>query len=76
MVNASAVGHPAGSATGFVGEGFTLEVPQAHLWSFDDPFLYDLDVVLLGGRNAAGETVMSQSVHGIQSGVMCLLVLW
>lgn len=29
---------------------FSLEIPQAHLWSPDDPFLYDLSVKLLKGR--------------------------
>lgn len=53
MVNASSAGHPVGSSTGFVGQGFTLPVPQAHLWSFDDPFLYDLDVVLLGSGSTS-----------------------
>ena len=57
-MNASSAGHPVGSSTGFVGESFTLSVPQAHLWSFDDPFLYDLDVVLLGST--------SPSKHGVQ----------
>lgn len=63
MVNASADGRPAGSANGFVGEKFSLAVPEAHLWSFDDPFLYDLDVVLLGGQNADGETVRHLPLH-------------
>lgn len=57
MVNASSDGHRAGSASGFVGEAFTMAVPQAHLWSFDDPFLYDLDVTLLGGQNSNGDMV-------------------
>lgn len=51
MVNASSAGQPVGSSVGVVGQGFTLPVPQAHLWSFDDPFLYDLDVILLGPKS-------------------------
>ena len=59
-MNASSAGHPVGSSTGFVGQGFTLPMPQAHLWSFDDPFLYDLDVVLLGsGSTSTGGAQVS-----------------
>ena len=57
MVNASAGGHRAGSANGFVGERFTMAVSDPHLWSVEDPFLYDLDVVLLGGENSDGDMV-------------------
>ena len=57
MVNASAEGHMAGSATGFVGERFAMAVSEPHLWSVEDPFLYDLDVVLLGGENSNGDMV-------------------
>lgn len=63
MVNASAEGHRAGSATGFVGERFTMAVPGAHLWSVEDPFLYDLDVVLLGGENSDGDMVSAMCVQ-------------
>ncbi len=57
MVNASTEGQSVGSTTGFVGQAFPLLVPQPHLWSFDDPFLYDLDVTILSGRNSDGKTV-------------------
>ncbi|MCT2589938.1 AbfB domain-containing protein [Streptomyces sp. N2-109] len=40
-----------GSATGAPGEPVRVPVPDPHLWSPDDPFLYDLDVALeQGGR--------------------------
>jgi hypothetical protein len=35
-----------GEVTGAVGTELSLSVPNPHLWSADDPFLYDLDVVL------------------------------
>ena len=57
MVNASTEGQSVGSTTGFVGQAFPLLLPQPHLWSFDDPFLYDLDVTILSGRNSDGKTV-------------------
>lgn len=66
-MNASSEGHPAGSSTGFVGQGFTLTVPQAHLWSFDDPFLYDLDVVLLGSGSTSTDGVQVISTTLSQS---------
>ena len=59
VVNASTEGHSVGSTTGFVGQAFPLVVPQAHLWSFEDPFLYDLDVTILSGKNSDGKTVRS-----------------
>ena len=59
LVNASTEGRVISSATGFVGDTFPLSVPSAHLWSFDDPFLYDLDVIVLGGRNSEGQSVRS-----------------
>ncbi|WP_205710911.1 LamG-like jellyroll fold domain-containing protein [Isoptericola sp. BMS4] len=43
-------GKPVSRTTGVVGEAFDLPVPDAHLWSPDDPFLYDLRVRLLDGR--------------------------
>lgn len=44
-------GKPVSRTTGVVGEAFDVPVPDAHLWSPDDPFLYDLRVRLLdGGR--------------------------
>ena len=57
VVNASTEGQSVGSTTGFVGQAFPLLLPQPHLWSFDDPFLYDLDVTILSGRNSDGKTV-------------------
>lgn len=57
VVNASTEGQSVGSTTGFVGQAFPLLVPQPHLWSFEDPFLYDLDITILSGRNSDGKMV-------------------
>lgn len=42
--------HPVSRATGVVGEQIDVPVPEARLWSPDDPFLYDLEVRLRDGR--------------------------
>lgn len=74
-MNASSAGRAVGSSMGVVGQGFTLSVPQAHLWSFDDPFLYDLDVVLLAKSTDPVQvgisicTVFGQS-HVIDNSIM------
>ncbi len=41
-------GQVVGSADGALGEHIRVPVPNAHLWSPDDPFLYDLRVSLAG----------------------------
>ncbi|MEO6087811.1 MAG: sugar-binding domain-containing protein, partial [Umezawaea sp.] len=41
-------GQVVGTATGAVGAHLRVPVPNARLWSPDDPFLYDLRVTLLG----------------------------
>jgi hypothetical protein len=45
-----------GTASGSVGSSFRVPVPNARLWSPDDPFLYDLRVTLTGtgGGDAVG----------------------
>ncbi len=48
-VVALATGQEASRATGRPGEEIDLPVPDPHLWSPDDPFLYDLRVSLSGG---------------------------
>ncbi|MCG6986892.1 MAG: hypothetical protein LJF06_01710 [Gemmatimonadetes bacterium] len=53
-VTALARGRAVAHATGHVGEPVTLPVPDAHLWSPGDPFLYDLSV-----RLASGDSVRS-----------------
>ena len=45
-------------AKGAVGTDWTLALPNPHLWSFDDPFLYDLKVTLIHGGQP-GDSVAS-----------------
>ena len=47
QVTASASGQPVGQASGHVGQETVLQIPNARLWSPDDPFLYDLQVSLV-----------------------------
>ncbi|HEV8566134.1 MAG TPA: AbfB domain-containing protein [Actinoplanes sp.] len=44
-----------GTASGSVGASIRVPVPNAHLWTPDDPFLYDLRVTLTG--TGGGDTV-------------------
>lgn len=46
---ASADGREVGRVSGAPGTALRLPVPHAHLWSGDDPFLYDLTVTLRDG---------------------------
>ena len=46
---ASTGGTQVGSATGTVGNVISIPVPNPHLWSPNDPFLYDLQVSLVNG---------------------------
>ena len=46
---ASSNGTQIGHANGAVGSEIIIPVPNTHLWSPDDPFLYDLQVSLVNG---------------------------
>ncbi|MFD3628077.1 AbfB domain-containing protein [Streptomyces sp. NPDC058698] len=48
-VTVSSGGTTVGTATGPVGSEFTVPVPNAHRWTPDDPFLYDVRADLLSG---------------------------
>jgi Alpha-L-arabinofuranosidase B (ABFB) domain/Glycosyl hydrolases family 2, sugar binding domain/Glycosyl hydrolases family 2 len=48
-------GSVVGTASGSVGANIRVPVPNAHLWTPDDPFLYDLRVTLTG--TGGGDTV-------------------
>ncbi|MEV7626269.1 AbfB domain-containing protein [Actinoplanes sp. NPDC089786] len=43
-----------GTATGTVGSSFRVPVPNARLWTPDDPFLYNLRVTMAGGDAVGG----------------------
>ncbi|GAA3310948.1 hypothetical protein GCM10020295_79370 [Streptomyces cinereospinus] len=58
-VTVSAGGTVVGTATGAVGSTIAVPVPNARLWSPDDPFLYDVRVDLLDGGGAVADTVGS-----------------
>ncbi len=58
-MTASASGQLQGQASGTVGQDFVLQIPNARLWSPDDPFLYDLEVVLIS--NAGDQQVWRPS---------------
>ncbi|MEU7488674.1 AbfB domain-containing protein [Streptomyces sp. NPDC042319] len=45
-------GRTVGTATGPVGSEFTVPVPDPHLWTPEDPFLYDVKTDLLSGTSA------------------------
>ena len=49
VLTASTDGEVVGTATGAPGEEIRVPVPDPHLWSVEDPFLYDLDVELRSG---------------------------
>ncbi|TWD18751.1 glycosyl hydrolase family 2 [Streptomyces sp. T12] len=57
-VTVSSGGTTVGTATGPVGTEFTVPVPNAHRWTPDDPFLYDVRADLLSG-SATVDTVGS-----------------
>lgn len=42
-------GKPVGSVTGVANTGLTLKIDNQHLWTPDDPYLYDLKVTLASG---------------------------
>ncbi len=52
-----AEGRVVGTITGPANTRLTLPVPQPHLWTPDDPYLYDLDVTLTDGQST--DTVTS-----------------
>lgn len=48
-VTISSGGTAVGSATGPVGSQLTVSIPDPHLWTPEDPFLYDVKTELLSG---------------------------
>lgn len=63
-------GQVVGTATGAVGSHLRVPVPNARLWSPDDPFLYDLRVRLPGGDVVTGYFGMRSLGKAMVGGVM------
>nr|WP_221379696.1 AbfB domain-containing protein [Actinoplanes polyasparticus] len=59
-----------GSATGTVGSSFRIPVPNARLWTPDDPFLYDLRVTLGSGDAVGGYFGMRSLGKAMLGGVL------
>lgn len=53
--------HPVGTVHGTTGEPLVLPLAQPHLWSPDDPFLYDLEVRV--GRDLVGSYFGMRSIE-------------
>ncbi|WP_436531489.1 LamG-like jellyroll fold domain-containing protein [Actinoplanes sp. HUAS TT8] len=53
-------GRKVGTVTGVVGAELNLKIDKPHLWTPDDPYLYDLDVTL--GRDAVGSYFGMRSI--------------
>ena len=58
-----ASGKTVGSVTGAVGEKLMLDIESLHLWSPDDPYLYDLSVTLTDGDSSD----IAESYFGMRS---------
>ncbi|MFC5286436.1 AbfB domain-containing protein [Actinokineospora guangxiensis] len=63
-------GRVVGSASGAVGSRVRVPVPNARLWSPDDPFLYDLRVTLASGDAVGGYFGMRSLGKAMVGGVM------
>ncbi|MEU6533648.1 AbfB domain-containing protein [Streptomyces sp. NPDC046928] len=77
-VTVSTGGTTVGTATGPVGTEFTVPVPNPHLWTPEDPFLYDVRADLLSGGTTVDSvgsytgmrTISLASVGGYQRPVL------
>jgi hypothetical protein len=63
-------GQVVGSGSGTTGSHLRIPVPNARLWSPDDPFLYDLRVTLAGGDVVTGYFGMRSLGKAMVGGVM------
>lgn len=63
-------GRVVGEATGAAGSRIRISVPNAHLWTPDDPFLYDLKVTLSGGDCVTGYFGMRSVGKAMLGGVL------
>ncbi|GAA2695710.1 MULTISPECIES: AbfB domain-containing protein [Actinosynnema] len=62
-------GQVVGTASGTVGQHLRVPVPNARLWSPDDPFLYDLRVTMAGGDAVTGYFGMRSLGKAVIGGV-------
>lgn len=76
-VTVSNGGTQVGTATGTVGQQFSVPVPNARLWTPEDPFLYDVTAELSGsagadrvGSYAGMRSIAVQNVNGVQRPVL------
>ncbi|KJK46875.1 beta-galactosidase, partial [Lentzea aerocolonigenes] len=63
-------GQVVGRQTGTTGSSLRIPVPNARLWSPDDPFLYDLKVTLADGDSVTGYFGMRSLGKAMVGGVM------
>ncbi|WP_306211268.1 AbfB domain-containing protein [Actinoplanes sp. RD1] len=59
-----------GTATGTVGSAIRINVTNPHLWTPDDPFLYDLRVTLSSGDTVGGYTGLRTVGKAVLGGVL------
>ncbi len=67
---ASSGGTTVANVNGTVGSEIDLPIASAHLWSPDDPFLYDLQVTLKNGSTTADATTSYFGMRKISLGVV------
>ncbi|UKJ63233.1 glycoside hydrolase family 2 [Cellulosimicrobium cellulans] len=60
-------GAEVGTATGAANELLAVEIPDAHLWSPEDPYLYDVEVTLSDGEGQTTSTDTVASYAGMRS---------
>lgn len=67
---ASANGQVVGTATGAPGTEISIPVPNARLWSPDDPFLYDLKVTIKNGAQSVDQVNSYFGMREIKTGLV------
>ncbi|MBD5785658.1 glycoside hydrolase family 2 [Cellulosimicrobium terreum] len=67
VVVRDADGNEVGAASGAANEQLAVEIPGAHLWSPEDPYLYDVDVTLTDTSDGQSSTDTVASYAGMRS---------